>query len=546
MTQAEALSILKTGANVFLTGEPGSGKTYIVNQYVQYLRDHNITTAITASTGIAATHIGGMTIHSWSGIGIKKELSERDLRGLSENKRLVSRAKKTNVLIIDEISMLDAAVISSIDQAIQALRDNSGPFGGLQVVFVGDFFQLPPVTKGNQTINFAFTSPSWAEAKPVTCYLSEQHRQMDEAFSSLLRSVRSGHGADTDHSLLLSQQVIATQQTTITRLYTHNINVDRLNNEKLAELPGTTQTFHMTSQGNKNLVEQLKKGCLSPEELILKKGAQVMCTKNNYEKGFVNGTLGEVIDFGDQGPVIRTRQGYVIDIAPMDWEIKDNDKTLASVEQIPLRLAWAITVHKSQGMTLDAAVIDLSGAFEYGQGYVAISRVRSLVGLHITGINKHALQVHPEIVAIDNVFRTQSQHAITTLARYTKQDMRTKHAQFITRCGGSIKKVSRPTLSRSTYEETLTLYQKGKTITQIAKARNLKPGTIISHLETLKGDKKLTKNDLQRVIPARLKKVLPQIHQSFSEHGDEKLSPVFHALNGKYSYDTLRLARLVR
>ena len=157
MTQDQALSILKTGANVFLTGEPGSGKTHTVNQYIQYLREHGVSVAVTASTGIAATHLGGMTIHSWSGIGIKKELSDRDLAALHGKNRLVSRTRKTNVLIIDEISMLEARVLSAVDRALRTLRENNSPFGGLQVVFVGDFFQLPPVS-GNEPVQFAFAS----------------------------------------------------------------------------------------------------------------------------------------------------------------------------------------------------------------------------------------------------------------------------------------------------------------------------------------------------------------------------------------------------
>ncbi|MBI4130665.1 AAA family ATPase, partial [Candidatus Roizmanbacteria bacterium] len=401
MTQNQALSIVKTGANVFLTGEPGSGKTHTVNQYIHYLREHGIAVAVTASTGIAATHLGGMTIHSWSGIGIRKEISERDLAALHGITRLVSRVQKTSVLVIDEISMLEARVLSVVDRALRALRENNNPFGGIQVVFVGDFFQLPPVSGKDEQAQFAFESPAWTEANPVVCYLKEQHRQEDVRFTSLLTAVRSGTNSSEDYSRLLTRKVSVNFEGAMTRLYSHNADVDRVNAVKLQALPGDEQVFYMASQGNKALVEQLKKGCLSPEKLTLKKGAHVMFTKNNYEEGFVNGTLGEVVGFEDELPVVMTKQGRKIGVVPMEWSIEENGRVLASITQIPLRLAWAITVHKSQGMTLDSAIIDLSAAFEYGQGYVALSRVRTLSGLFLLGLNERALEVHPEIITAD-------------------------------------------------------------------------------------------------------------------------------------------------
>jgi ATP-dependent exoDNAse (exonuclease V) alpha subunit len=407
MTQDQALSVLKTGVNMFLTGEPGSGKTFTINTFIKYLRSHKINVSVTASTGIAATHINGRTIHSWSGIGIKKELNSQDISIICSNDQLVSRVTKTKVLIIDEISMLDGKVLSAINSALKAIRKNNEPFGGLQIVFVGDFFQLPPVTRNGETLSFAFESPAWQEANPTVCYLSEQHRQTDSSFLSFLGAIRRGVGADSDYSSLLQENINPSPH--IPRLYPHNIDVDALNNKKLSIIVEDEYIFQMTSVGKKALVDQLKKGCLSPEILNLKKGARVMFTKNNFEQGYVNGTLGEVVGFSDDGfPQVLTTQGKEIEVDEMEWTVEDGDKILASISQIPLRLAWAITVHKSQGLTMDAAVMDLSRAFEYGQGYVAISRVRSFSGLYILGLNKRALEVHPKILEIDNVFRKTS------------------------------------------------------------------------------------------------------------------------------------------
>src|SRR3989344_5876586 len=265
MTQGQALSILKTGATVFLTGEPGSGKTHTVNLYIQYLHQHGVNVAVTASTGIAATHLGGMTIHSWCGIGIRKNLSELDISKLRETRRLVSRAQKTSILIIDEISMLDAQILSVVDTALKTLRGNGEPFGGMQAVFVGDFFQLPPVVREGEAFpGFAFESLAWQAAKPVVCYLSEQHRQEVIKFLSLLSSIRSGSKPDV-HGLLATRKIEVEVEETATRLYSHNIDVDRVNTEKLSRLPGVVRKFQMSFRGARPLVEQLKKSCLSPE-----------------------------------------------------------------------------------------------------------------------------------------------------------------------------------------------------------------------------------------------------------------------------------------
>lgn len=209
MTQQEALKILKTGANVFLTGEPGSGKSYTVNAFVSYLRDHDIEPAITASTGIAATHIGGQTIHSWSGIGIKKDLNEYELDAIASKEYVSKKIDRAKVLIIDEISMLDAATLDAADQVCRLVKRNSKPFGGLQVILVGDFFQLPPISGGSRegaTSRFAFESQSWNDLNPIVCYLSEQHRQDDDDFLSLLTAIRKNKVQD-EHMRLVASRI---------------------------------------------------------------------------------------------------------------------------------------------------------------------------------------------------------------------------------------------------------------------------------------------------------------------------------------------------
>ena len=192
MTQEEALSILKLGVNVFLTGVPGAGKTHTINRYIEWLRERGVEPAVTASTGIAATHVGGMTIHSWSGIGIKKRLNDWDVENIASKEKTARRIIDAKVLIIDEISMLDADTLESVDKVLRTLRhqvlQEEQPFGGLQVIFVGDFFQLPPVSRG-EAAHFSFESEAWKAANPVICYLSEQHRQEDGRFLDVLAAL---------------------------------------------------------------------------------------------------------------------------------------------------------------------------------------------------------------------------------------------------------------------------------------------------------------------------------------------------------------------
>lgn len=464
MTQNEAFEILKTGANMFLTGEPGSGKTYLVNRYVAYLRERGISPAITASTGIAATHIGGMTIHSWSSIGIKNELTKQDIRRIHDNRRAVCRIVNAHVLIVDEISMLSARTLEMVDAVCRAVRESEGPFGGLQVILVGDFFQLPPIVRHNDDSNgrlafansgdpssfsprrgeeaqFAYESPAWQALDPAVCYLSEQYRQEDAVFLEILSALRSGLLNDGHKDRLLKcVKRLSGIPEGVTKLFPHNADVDRVNERELEKLPDKAHIFTMHSNGQPKLVEQLKRGCLSPETLQLKIGAKVMFTKNSFEGKFVNGTTGAVVGFRDSDglPIVEIRTGASMAVEPDDWSIEDNWQVLASVRQVPLRLAWAITVHKSQGMSLDAAVVDLSTAFEYGQGYVALSRVRSLAGLHLLGFNERAFEVHPDILVKDAEFRVASDQSLSKFCDVDSKNILRIQEQFLRDCGGKI------------------------------------------------------------------------------------------------------------
>ncbi len=556
MKQETALTILKTGANVFLTGEPGAGKTYVVNEYIAWLEACGVSVAVTASTGIAATHIGGMTIHAWSGIGARDTLTHFELDQIVSREVVVKRVKKAKVLIIDEISMLDGKLLDMVNVVTRTIRQSADAFGGLQVVLVGDFFQLPPVTRQGDVMRYAFESRAWEEARVATCYLTEQHRQEDELFLGLLSSIRRNEIEDDHFTLLKEQTEISYEGIEPTRLYTHNTDVDLVNATKLGELRGTKATFRMDGRGSKPVQEALVKSCLSPQILELKIDAMVMCTKNNFEAGYVNGTLGRVVAFEDlEGyPVIETAEGKTITIKPVSWSVAEDKKILAEITQVPLRLAWAITVHKSQGMSLDAAEIDLSRAFVYGQGYVALSRVRSLAGLKMLGMNPTALNVDPKIVAMDAKLRIAAEDAEAAFVEMSDEEVKRMHEQFVTAVGGTlvtgvIKKEVKGferVKKESTLIETAKLLREGKTPAEIAKVREVAISTIWTHLEKLLDEKSLTEGDLAHLVATPdWKEAEKPLMDAITKVGTEKLKPIYEAAGEKFDYDLVRLARIL-
>lgn len=408
MKQDIALKILKLGYHVYLGGSAGTGKTHVLNQYIEHLKEEMIGVGVTASTGIAATHLGGVTIHSWAGFGIKEKLTGDDLKNIRKKHYLRQRIKKAEVLIIDEISMLSGHQLDMVDQICREFRKNDMPFGDMQVVLSGDFFQLPPILKNGETPSFAYESQVWQRMNIKICYLSEPFRQQDPAFLQILNEIRCNQV--TDESLeLLEQRMHRPLQKKITKLYTHNVDVDAINDAELDKIHTPAQYYSMTSSGIDALVDVLKKHCLTPENLALKQGAMVMFAKNNFEKGYVNGTLGEVIGFDKENfPIVKTFDGKKITAKPVTWAIEENNEIKAQINQIPLRLAWAITIHKSQGMSLDAAQIDLSRSFVPGMGYVALSRVRSLEGIQLMGVNELSLSVDPAVIDLDEALRSAS------------------------------------------------------------------------------------------------------------------------------------------
>lgn len=408
MNQGLALEIMLAGESVLLTGPAGAGKTYVLNQFIRFAKAEGKHVSVTATTGLAATHLGGTTIHSWAGIGILDELSTNFAEHISKGRREI--IEQTDILIIDEISMLHDYRLDMVDEVCRLVRgEPDQPFGGIQVIMSGDFFQLPPINRNEgRTGGFVVNSRAWQELAPVICYLEEQHRQDDDVLLGILNAMRAGdvrrHHAET---LLARIGVVPPEGTLLTELHTVNIDVDKLNEQKLTELEGDEVTYSQSTTGAANYVENLQRSVLAPAILKLKKGALVMAVKNATDRKYANGSIGMVTDFepGTDYPVVEFRSGREVTMTPDTWELRDGDKKRASITQIPLRLAWAITVHKSQGMTLDAARMDLRRAFVEGMGYVALSRVKNLNNLYLHGINQMALRISGDALNIDGILR---------------------------------------------------------------------------------------------------------------------------------------------
>ena len=313
----------------------------------------------------------------------------------------------------------------------------------------------------------------------------------------------------------------------------------------------------MKQKGNKLLTDGLMRTCLSPAALLVAENAMVMCTKNNFEAGYVNGTLGRVIGFDNDTsfPKIITTDGRELVIKPATWSIVDHGKTIAEIEQIPLRLAWAITVHKSQGMSLDAVEVDLSRAFVYGQGYVALSRVRTLTGLKVIGMHPNALMVDPSVIRQDQVFRELAEVADSTFAAMSEEELTTMQKQFVSACGkqwptGDISAytaVGAAPPPKSTYQITAELLDIHQSLTALAKARALTTGTIVSHLEVLYDTEALSVDRIEDLLPTKpaWNKAKPELFSAMDNHATEKLKPIHDATNGEYDYIYLRLARLL-
>jgi ATP-dependent DNA helicase PIF1 len=420
--QQRALTYAIQGKSFFLTGPGGSGKSFLLERIRNELENKGFKVAVTAMTGCAALLLGkkAKTLHSWACVGLAKEPVTALIAKIRNSPKSFRTWLATDTLIVDEVSMLTPEFLEKLNGIAMNVRRDLRPMGGLQVIFVGDFFQLPPVNKDSRNgvpTTFVFESPVWKTVMPLTVTLSKIIRQQDPVFHKILDEARIGQLSKESLEILKTRQNLRWQDLEIrpTLLFSRRAEVDHVNTSNLKALAGPRYTykaetvklpieamrnFDVNSEEARNFITRLDRDGQYMPELTLAVGAQVMLLTNmDFDLGLVNGSRGVVTGFTEDAlhlPIVKFRSGSPIPIGPMTWDSDDIEGLQR--KQIPLRLAYALTIHKAQGATLDCALIDIgSSTFECGQAYVALSRVRSLDSLYVWDLEEEAFKTNEKV-----------------------------------------------------------------------------------------------------------------------------------------------------
>ncbi|XP_017097876.2 ATP-dependent DNA helicase PIF1 [Drosophila bipectinata] len=410
--QMEVLRACTSGKNVFFTGSAGTGKSFLLRRIISALPPDG--TIATASTGVAACLIGGTTLHAFAGIGGGDANMKRCLE-LASRPVSAQTWRKCKRLIIDEISMVDGQFFEKIEAVARHIRRNDRPFGGIQLILCGDFLQLPPVVKSEfgSTPNsapqqrFCFQSSAWETCIQNVYELKQVHRQSDPEFVKILNHLRIGHVNEsiTTRLAATSKQKIEGNGILATQLCSHTNDANSINESKLENLGGDKVLFK-ADDSDPSMSKQLDQQIQAPSQLFLKVNAQVMLLKNiNISNGLVNGARGVVVRMDKDLPVVRFKNNQEYICKHEKWIIKTPTGGLITRRQVPLKLAWAFSIHKSQGLTLDCVEMSLSKVFEAGQAYVALSRAKSLQSIRILDFDPKQVWANPQVLQFYKGFR---------------------------------------------------------------------------------------------------------------------------------------------
>lgn len=406
-------NLINQGKNLFITGYAGTGKSYILNKLKKKFKID-----VTSTTGLAAVNVQGQTIHSWAGVGICNKPVSDVVEKILKRAALKKQILNCKILAIDEISMLDARTFDYIDTVLRTLKDSTKPFGGIQVLLFGDFFQLPPVSKEN---GFCFESNCWRDLNLETIFLEKIYRQTDEDFINSLNNMRLNRLTDKDLRLFYDREVnYSTEDSDILHIFSTNREADSYNtrkfnsvDSKIYKFPSLDKIHRKKSaiEVDKNKLsekltkfdlltwETFDKCCKAPYVLELKKGCKVMLLKNlDFKRGLINGSCGNVLELSDETVLVHFDNGEEESIPKNTFEAYRDGELIVSREQYPLRLAYGITIHKSQGMTLEKLIVDCNRIFECGQAYVALSRIKTIEGLYLKSFNPNKVSVSEQVV----------------------------------------------------------------------------------------------------------------------------------------------------
>lgn len=397
--QTKALELLKSNNNVFLTGHAGTGKSFVIRQYLNNLM---YPIPVLASTGAAAVLIEGRTFHGYFGLGIMEGGIERTIKKAISNNRVRARLNKDTTLIVDEISMIHPDAFEAANRIAKAVREDDSPFGGLRLIVVGDFLQLPPITYSSQSIKWLFDMDVWHQLDFKKVYLTQTMRTVSSDFIKVLNSIRIGQVDDSVKSFLNSRQSPVGDDFNGTVLFGRRNQAEFFNIKKLNQIESDEVIFEteikVASKVNKTPESLLMLSPL-PKTLKLKKGALVMIRKNDPDGKFVNGSLARIDKFLKETIRITLFNGLKIDLAKDDFHILDPDgKKMATITNFPLSLAWATTIHKAQGASIDRVHVDLKSLWECGQAYVALSRARDPDNLFIDGWSPRSIKANPDAI----------------------------------------------------------------------------------------------------------------------------------------------------
>lgn len=530
--QETALHKLEREGNIFLTGAAGTGKSYLLAHYL-----HNkspLAFPIVASTGAAAVLVGGRTFHSFFGLGILEGGAEATIAKALKNGKLRNRLNLASCVIIDEVSMLSGVHISVAERIARKLRGNEAPWGGLRIIAVGDFAQLPPITHTGASRDWAFLHEAWEQSEFQPALLNTVMRTQDTHFLKILNYVRAGIVNDEVEDFLNSRMPAEGEAGEGTRLYAHRAKAEAYNLQKLTSLHTREHVFTTQYAGNERYMDTGKKAMPIPEALHLKTGALVMMRKNDPspEHLYVNGSLGIVKHIDEETIAVELFTGETLPIEKAAFTYLDGDgNELLVAWNFPVTLAWATTIHKAQGCSLDCMTVDLSALWEPGQAYVALSRVRSGQGLTVERWSPGGIRAEPIVTDLYQSLTEQSDS-------YVEKPLFTVKALTPVK---KIKKTETEGVRQQRAELIRTLLEEKVPFSDIVQSAGVKPDRVLLYIEQfIESGTPLSIGYLLEEI-----KNASYIREQFEDMGTERLKPVFEALEETVSFTDLRLVRCV-
>ncbi len=533
--QTKALDILERQGNVFLTGAAGTGKSFLLNRYLKDKPSEAF--PVVASTGAAAVLIGGRTFHSFFGLGIMEGgIEETVLRAL-RSRKLTHRLLAACCVVIDEVSMLSGTTLMAAERIARAARNRDEPWGGLRIIVVGDFAQLPPVTPGAMQKDWAFLHQAWRDSAFVPALMSTVMRTKDSDFLDILNFVRAGTVNDDVRAFLDARTGYANDDTEGTRLYAHRHSADAYNHRRLDAIPGQPRAFETEYAGEARVLESAKRAMPIPDVLLIKEGALVMMRKNDPSEPqvYVNGSLGHIRRIEDELLVIELLSGDVVEVEKQKFSYLDGDgKELLTAWNFPVTLAWATTIHKAQGASLDALIVDLASLWEPGQAYVALSRVRNAGALYVERWNPSSIRAEPLVTQLYDSLADE-------MNAYVPRPLFTFEARtYIPEIDG---RSDIPKRSGQTRQKRAALIREMLAacapLDAIVARVGVKPDRVLLYIEQF----------IEEGTPVHVQYLLEQvpdaarIRVAFEECGTDRLKPAYEALGERIPFTTLRLVR---